>query len=366
MNNKEIVSSYGLFATLVVTVIGVNVFSYPNELANLVGGDGWISVLVSGIISYILMVFICKIEKKNNYCHTYEILQNSFGRVIAILVALSLIWYSIFFVSMGLRIFTEEIKVYLLEKTPTEFIFIVTILVSTYLIRGEVENLVKFNEISFWLMFVPVILVLIFSIYDADFTNILPIFSNSPNSYLKGAIAGINRFAGFQILFLILPLLKGKRNLTRVVFNSVSFITVFYIIIFILVIGVFGKEQTKILLWPVITLVKYINIPGAFIERWEGIIMSIWVIFFFTTFINNYYFAADLLKKALNFKDIKLSSAIIMPFIYLIALYPSNVAELYSLIGMYGPILFSINLIILPVILMIIPSPKKGGGKNPE
>lgn len=366
MNNNEFISSYGLFTTLVVTVIGVNVFSYPRELANLVGGDGWLVILLSGVIVYGLIYFICKVEKKNDYAHTYEILKSRFGKIIGILVALSLIWYSVFFISMGLRVFTEEIKLYLLEKTPTEFIFIVTILAGTYLVRGEIDNLIKFNEISFWLMFVPVILVLILSAYDADFTNILPMLNSTPNNYVKGTIAGVNRFAGFQVLLLIIPFLKDKRNVTKVAFKSMVFITIFYMVVFILVISIFGKDQSKILLWPVITMIKYINIPGSFIERWEGIIMSIWVIFYFTTFTNHYYFASDLLKKVFKFKDIKISSAIIVPFIYLIALYPKNVAEVYSLSVKYGNIFFLINLIIVPAVLVLMPSPRKGGGKNPE
>ncbi|WP_242975491.1 GerAB/ArcD/ProY family transporter [Clostridium liquoris] len=364
LNNKDIVSSYGLFATLVVTIIGVNVFSYPNELANLVGGDGWLVILLSGIIAYILISFICKAEKNNGYSHIYEILENRFGKIIAILVGLELTWYSTFFISMGLRTFTEEIKMYLLEQTPTEFIFLVTILMGTYLVRGEIDNLIKFNEISFWLMFIPVILVLIFSIYHVDFTNILPAFNNPPNSYAKGIIASINRFMGFQILFLIIPFVKDKKSINKVARKGIWFVVVFYIAVFILTVGVFGQNQTKILLWPVITMVKYINIPGSFIERWEGIIMSIWIIFYFTTFTNHYYFASDLLKKIFKFKDIKLSAAIIVPFIYLIALYPKNIAEAYVLTSKYSPIFFLINLIILPIALLLVSSSKKGGNGN--
>lgn len=364
LNNKDIISSYGLFATLVVTIIGVNVFSYPNELTNLVGGDGWLVILLSGIIAYILISFICKAEKNNGYSHIYEILENRFGKIIAILVGLELTWYSTFFISMGLRTFTEEIKMYLLEQTPTEFIFLVTILVGTYLVRGEIDNLIKFNEISFWLMFIPVILVLIFSIYDVDFTNILPAFNNPPNSYAKGIITSINRFMGFQILFLIIPFVKDKKSINKVARKSIWFVVVFYVAVFILTVGVFGQNQTKILLWPAITMVKYINIPGSFIERWEGIIMSIWIIFYFTTFTNHYYFASDLLKKILKFKDIKLSAAIIVPFIYLIALYPKNIAEAYVLTSKYSPIFFLINLIILPIALLLVSSSKKGGNGN--
>ncbi|KAJ48898.1 spore germination protein AB [Clostridium tetanomorphum] len=361
MNDNNIVSSYSLFATLVVTIIGVNVFSYPSELANIVGGDGWIVILLSSIISYFLIYVICKVIRNNDYAHTYEILQNNLGKIFGGLATLSLILYSIFFLSTGLRVFTEEIKMYLLERTPTEFIFLVTILTGSYLVRAELDSLIKFNEISFWLMFIPVIVVFIFSFYDADITNLLPVLNNAPESYLKGIMRSMNRFMGFQILFLILPFVKEKRNIKRIVFNGIIFIALFYVLVFILAVGIFGKEQTKILLWPTITMIKYIDIPGAFIERWEGIIMSIWIIFYFTTFTNHYYFASDLLRKVLNFKDIKLASSIILPFIYLVAIYPKNIAQVYALTERYNSLFFLINLVILPLALLFISSAKKGG-----
>ncbi|MCS4454255.1 GerAB/ArcD/ProY family transporter [Clostridium botulinum] len=42
----------------------------------------------------------------------------------------------------------------------------------------------------------------------------------------------------------------------------------------------FSTEQVKLMLWPGITMIKSIDIPGTFIERWEGIIMAIWTLFF--------------------------------------------------------------------------------------
>ena len=193
----------------------------------------------------------------------------------------------------------------------------ITILVGSYLIRGEIDTLVKFNEISFWIMFIPIILILLCTLNRTDFTNIFPIFNNNPYDYIKAIRTSIFTFGGIQIIYLILPFIKNKKEISKTAFKSIVFVTLFYVIIVIFTLAVFSKSQTKILLWPTITMIKSISIPGAFIERWEGVVMALWVIFYFTTFVNGYYLSADIVKDMFNLDDIKLSSVLIVPFIYL-------------------------------------------------
>ncbi len=245
-------------------------------------------------------------------------------------------------------------KVYLLEQTPTEFLIIVSVLVTGYLIRGEVDTLVKFNEVAFWVSFIPVIFVLMFAFYQGDFTNLLPVLQAKPANYINAIWSTINRFKGIEIIFLLLPFMKKKNKTPKVLVSSLFFVGVFYIFIVILSITMFSTEQVKIMLWPGITMIKSIEIPGTFVERWEGIIMAIWVIFFFTTFVNSYYFSADILKDVLNIEDVKISSLIIVPFIYIIALYPQNVAEVIDLEKNLMPIMFIINIVIIPIVLYFI------------
>ncbi|RXM73122.1 GerAB/ArcD/ProY family transporter [Clostridium tetani] len=366
LKDKNIISSYGLFVTLVVTIIGVNVFSIPRDLATIVGVDGWVSIIIGGIITYVAAYLIYKCIQKSDYKDCYDIFQNSFGKVLGNIVALSIVAYGLIFISVALRAFTEEIKLYLLKDTPTEFIFVVMILSGVYLVRAELEHLIRFNEISFWIMFIPIVFVLLVSAYGVDFTNLLPVFKNKPLSYFKGSINVFYRFGGIGILFLIVPILKKKDKTPKVMKKSLLFISVFYIVIFILSIATFGEEQSKMLLWPTITMISSIDIPGSFIQKWEGIVMAIWIMFYYTSFINYYYLSSDVLKNILKLDDIKLSSAILVPFIYIIGLYPENVAQLGAQTQKLIPTMFIINMIIIPFLIIILNSVKRGGRKNVE
>lgn len=365
MGNREIIGDFGLFATIVVAIVGIGIFSSPREVIDKVGSDAWLITLISGVIVFLLIYLIYMVMKKNDFEHFTNILQNRFGKVIGNTFAILFAGYSIFIVSLEMREFIEVIKQYLLRQTPTEFILVLTILTGTYLVRGEVGDLVKFNEISFWAMFVPAFIVFLLTTINADFTNLLPVLNNKPSNYISASKYILPCFIGIQMAYLILPYVKNKKNSLRVVKRSIIFVTMFYIIVMVLVLAVFSKQQSRILLWPTIAMIKSLDIPGTFIERWEGIVMALWILFYFTTFVNTYFFSSEIVKNVLKLKDIKLSSLLVMPFIYVIALYPGNIAELYNL--KFGTILMlsvtAFVFILLPVLILLV-SNRKGRGRS--
>lgn len=356
MRDKKIIGEFGLFATMVVAVVGIEIFSCPKEVIDKVGSDAWIVTLIGGGVIFSLLYLIYMVMKKNNFEEFTNILQNNFGKFLGGVFAIIFAIYSIFIVSLGMREFVEVIKLYLLRQTPTEFILMIIILTGTYLVRGEIGDLVKFNEISFWIMFVPVFAVLILTAVNADFTNLLPVLNNKPSDYFRASRYILFCFGGIEIAYLILPYVKNKSNSCSVLKKSIMFVTIFYLIIMILVLAVFSKMQSRVLLWPTISMVRSLDISGTFIERWEGIVMALWVLFYFTTFVNTYFFCAEIVKNVFKLKDIKLSSLLIMPVIYVVALYPENIAQLYSLQFKTTPVLLAaiFVFIVLPILILII------------
>lgn len=368
MREKGVIRDFGLFSSIVVAIVGVSIFSCPKDLIDKVGSDAWVVTLAAGLIIFLLLYLIYKVMEKNDFEEFTNILQNNFGRLIGGLMGLMFVIYSLFYIGLSMREFVEVVKIYLLPQTPTEFILITTILAGTYLVRGEVGDLVKFNEISFWVIFIPVFIVLAFTTVNADFTNLLPILNNNSTDYLEGLKYILFCFGGFQIAYLILPYFKNKKNTRRVLARSIIFVSVFYAIVVILILAVFSKTQSKILLWPTISMIKSLDIPGTFIERWEGIVMAFWILFYFTTFVNAYFFSSEIVKNVFRLKDIKLSSLLVMPFIYVIALYPGNIAELYTLQFKTSLILFLtvFVFVLLPILILVVGRVKGRRGSEHE
>lgn len=359
MEKNNFITSYGFFSTIVVTVVGIGIFSYPREVATLVGGDVWAVTIGAGIINLLLLKFAVRAIKVNGFRRITSIVRGNLGGLLGGIVMLAMIIPNVAAISLGMRAFVEVVKMYLLEKTPTEFLILITILVGIYLVRGGIRSNVKFNEIALWVMFIPMVIILLFAIGMADFTNVLPVFRHKPGNYIDSIIRSMFSFGGLEIIYLITPLLKNKEKANRNIMTSLGFIVVFYVLVAMLCIAVFTTSETNKILWPMIAMVRSIDIPGSFVERWDGVVMALWVVFYFTTFTNGFTFSSYLLSDAVPLKDVRLSTMVIAPFIYIIALIPTNISELYTAIHMVVPINFIVNLIILPFILMIT-SRRKG------
>ncbi|MBA5851461.1 Ger(x)C family spore germination protein [Clostridium sp. cel8] len=354
MQDKNFISSFGLFSTIIVTVIGIGIFSYPQQVISIIGTDSWIITILGGILVYILLYIIWFIIKMNGYNKFYFILKNSFGKILGSIFAIIFIIYNIISISFGMRVFTEVIKMYLLEKTPTEFIFIVTILTSIYLITSGLKNVVKFNEVSFWIMFVPIIIVLTLTLNQVDFSNILPVFiADNPHRYLESLKTSIYSFSGIEIIYVMAPFIKKNFSPAKTSAKSMIFITLFYTVAVIIVLSIFSSGETKMLLWPTMTMITSISVNSIFIQKWEGIVMALWIMFYFTTFSNVYYFSCDILKDVFNLKSIKIPCIALGVLIYEAALYPKNIASVYDIGNRYFLALFVFNIIILPIIIFL-------------
>lgn len=354
MKESRFIRSYALFTSLVVTVIGIGIFDFPRKITNDLGSSGWLITILSGLIGFFLMYVIFLVSKKNNYANYFDILNNNLGKVLGAIVGITYIIFTVININIGIRTFAEVLKVYLLKRTPTQFIVATMILVGIYLIRGGVRSIVNFNQIAFWLMFIPILIVVPFTISGADFSNLLPITTSKPINYLKSMWDISYSFIGIEILFFLAPFMENKKYINKTIVFAMLFITMFYVFITIFVIAVFSNQETKTLLWPTITMMTSIDIKGTFIERWQGIVMAIWVIFYFTTFSNLYYCSSKLLNDIFNVNSIKITSFILMPFIYIGSIYPDNIVDLLRISSKILKPLTIINIAIIPIILLII------------
>jgi spore germination protein len=353
MENKKSITSYGVFSTFVATIVGIGIFSYPRELVEVVGTDAWIETFFIGALCYLIIRFIWKVERINNYMEFTALVKRNLGRVFGGLVLTLFSGTMLFYVSISMRTFVEVIKMYLLEKTPTEVLLIITILCGIYLVNGGLGSIIRFNEVAILIMFIPLIIILLIASTLGDYTNILPIFHNKPINYINSIPFSAFSFSGIEILFLVIPFLENKEKGKKTISKGILFVTVFYAIVTLLVIATFSKEHTKMLIWPTITMIKSLNVPGAFIERWEGIMMALWVLFYFTTFCNLYFFSSHIIKQTYKISDISLSSSILAPLIYIIAILPKNIGEVFHIGGAAVPLIFVFNLIFLPLLLYI-------------
>lgn len=354
MGKKGFIEEFALFVSLSVSMIGVGVFYAPSIVAKYVGPGGWISALITGLEIFIILYFIYKVIKVNNFKDITFILTGTYGRFIGKLISLIYSMLILIALAISLRTFSEVISMYLLKNTPTEAIIAAFIFVGMYLSRGGLANVVHFNEIVFWLMFIPIGIMLLLTLPAADFSNLLPIGGYPVRDYFLSSFEILFLFNGFSMAFILIPYVKRKNKIKSVIRNSSIFVTVFYIIIFVLVSATLSSIQTADSIFPTITMLQSISSNSGILEKWDSLIMALWVIFYFTSFANIYYFASITLKDIFNLEDIRTSATIYVPIVYLAAMLPENIIDVRNLRFNYLRVSFVCVLLIIILLTLII------------
>lgn len=352
-DRKHFISGYGLTTSIVTCIMGVSIFSQSRLLVKETGTLAWVVVLLAAFLAFLCAMIIYRIIVNNDYATVDVILENSFGKILGKIVGILFALYGLYTLSSGLRAFVEVVKICLLPNTSTELIMIILILTGVYLVRGGIRCIVSFNEVCFWIMFIPIIC-MFFSLKQADLTNIFPLIPDSNFNLLKGINASIFAFAGFEILFFLMPYINDRKNAKKNIGIGFIIIGITYSITIFLTIALFSKKQTAKLLWPTLTLIRSINVPGTFLERWEGVVMVFWIIFYYTTFINIYYFSGDIVRGIFKLKEVRLTVPITSALVYIFAMYPQNILEVNKSEEIIIPIISYTFLVGLPLILLFM------------
>jgi spore germination protein len=356
---KDKITPAQLAVTIVSVMVGVGILSYPGPVAEAAGVDGWIGIIISGIISLFSSFLIIALGKKFQYQSLVDYGPKLVGRYINIIIMVCFILYFLTFVSMVVRISADATKIFLLDQTPVEVILLGILIMSTYLVVHGINPIARFNEsLQPGIIFI-LIVVLLLTLRDAEFGRNLPVLGDGVVPVMKSIPKIFFSFLGFEILFFLLPFLKKKEKVKRILSVGIISVTLFYTFIMVLSISVFGQKEVANLEYPTIALVKNIEVPGTFIERLESIMMFVWIPFSVTTVVIFLYGASLLTSSLLKLEEHRTVSLLFFPIVFLMAVLPENVLQVSYIAEKtsYAGIGLSIG---LPLFLWSIYGLKKG------
>jgi spore germination protein len=127
---------------------------------------------------------------------------------------------------------------------------------------------------------------------------------------------------------------------------------------------IWGNEHK--LIWPTLELAKTTSLPANVLERLDGAFLAVWVIAVFTTIYSTYYLTIHSVNKLFRVGDQKRFSFFVFPFIFVIAMLPQNVLQMYQIIqyvGCWGLVLT----VAYPFVLLVVAfirKKKRGDGND--
>ncbi|HHW67462.1 MAG TPA: endospore germination permease [Epulopiscium sp.] len=346
---------------LILDLFSVSILSFPRMAAEIANQDAWIAVIGATLLAFIYGYTITSIVKRfpeDTFVEfSSKVLSKSVGIFLSLLFSIKL---SIT-MAMELRIFGELVKQVLLPRTPIEIIMASMLLTCAYLVRKGYECNARLGEILVFIIFIPLIVILLFVLPDTDFSNLKPIFTTPFPRLLKGSYFLSFIYTPIELILLVGPLVNDLKKARRVSFIAITFTGIINVILTIITVSVLGSVGTKQQIWPVMTLMQIIEIPGAFVERQDALMMIFWILIVFSFISTLMYFISFILTRILKAEEHKFLVLPLVPIIYLISLIPDNIVEAFNWIEFLRKYIRILFLLPIPLLLLIVAKIRKLG-----
>lgn len=362
MNKDPKISHIQLRGLIISTTIGVGVLSMQSSLAREMGSDGWIAILITGILMIPLLLIYNQIFKLYPGKDFFEIGRSTLG-FLFYLVLLVLLCYLVLISSTVARNLGELIKTFLLQNTPVQIIILVFIIATSYIATHEIDTIARASYFIYPIIIIFAVFIVIISLPKADFTNILPVFQTDFTSLIKGVRESLFSFYGLEMVLFAIPFVEEKDKIFKSEAIGVFTVIAIYISLYIMTLSHFSIEQIQNRNYPVVFLVRQLDLPGFFLENLDGIVIALWVLVVFASMAPLYFGAGKILSKMFKTKSHKYFIWGLIPVIYYVSLIPKNYIELVTEMSKYLNIAALLAVFVLPLLMLIVGYIRKKVGK---
>ncbi|MBT2603703.1 GerAB/ArcD/ProY family transporter [Bacillus sp. ISL-53] len=349
VNDKYKVSPFYVFFLVHSLQTGLGVLSFQRSLAKATGTDGWISLLLAGLIVHILIWLIYKIFSlvpgdiisANNH---------AFGKSIGNFFSLLFILY--FFV-LGMTViigYINVIHVWMFEEVPSWVFSLVFLTMIYYIITGGFQTITGITFltviVSYWLIFVP-----FYGLKYADFTNSLPIFDHTLLEIMKGTRSTSLSMIGFEVILMYYPFIQNGEKSQKYAQGGALATTLLMLLLYFASEVFYSEKQLALTLWPTLTMTSVIELP--FIQRFEYIIVSWWAIVIMPNMVIPLWAASRGYKRLFNVQQ-KYPLWVMSILILLITIFFFDADSLYILYKIINPYSVCFLVLYLPFLLVFI------------
>lgn len=332
----ERISSSQTGVILINDILATGILTLPRALSDKMGTpDGWISILLGGGITIAASIIIVKLCQRFPNKTIFEFSQEIMGRWGGMLVSLVIVGYFLVASSFQVRSMAEVTNFFLLEGTPSWAIIMSLMWVSIYLIVGGIQPIARLFELILPLtVFIFLVAVFLgFGIFDID--RLRPVLGLGIGPVLKGLKTTTLSFAGPETMLFLMAFMQKPNKGIKVVVSSIAFVMVLYLITFVMVIGVLSLDGAEARTWPTLDLLRSFELHGLVFERFESLLLVIWIMQMYSTYTIAHYGAA--LGLARLFKKNAASCAYaLLPIIFIVATASKSINDVFALGGFIG------------------------------
>ncbi|ARI78196.1 GerAB/ArcD/ProY family transporter [Halobacillus mangrovi] len=350
------------FFIIVQTEIGVGILSLPYDLHTVAKQDGWISLLIGGILLQIVLFIIWLIAKRYPEKDFFEINEAVFSKWVGKCVSFLYIAYFIIVGMVILLLFVRLISLWVLPQTPFWILAFFMILVCFYLASGGVIVMGRFYTFVSPLLIFLIVFV-IYATKESKLLYLFPILQSGWMPVIKGANEAVLSFFGFIISLVIYSKVEGKpKQKLRTIFYAHWCVVLFYLFTVIVSFTFFSTIEISFVQEPLLFMLKSFEFPV--VTRLDLFFLSIWMVSVATTITTYIYMIGLGIIDVFNTKTTTIPNLIAAALLFIpssIVGYNMNLVDQINNLVVWFGYIFSIAFLVIIYVVSLLRGNKRGG-----
>lgn len=363
MGNSKI-TSMQFIQLIIISRIILAFITLPSLKAAPENQDVWISTALSFFIMLLLSIptYLLWIKFPNQSIIQYS--KTLLGNWVGGLIGFLIICFIIHTISLSLSQISMFFTSAIMPETPDLFFIFSLVLCCAYAVFKGIEVLGRISEIVAPLIIISTIAALLILSKIIQLDSLLPVMEKGVFSVMQGSFYEAGNTFEVLIFAMLLPNLNDRQKGKTVFIASFLILVSLLLIISITILGIWGSNEAKSLLFPFAFTLKLAEVTDI-IERVEIIYISLWTLGFFIKISLLYYLSAVGVSHLFNFKEYKHFvipiGSIVIP---LSIIMTPNIIELREFLSYKTFTLYSLVFILFIPTILLITSYIRGKGEK--
>ncbi|MGM0753703.1 MAG: GerAB/ArcD/ProY family transporter [Bacillota bacterium] len=352
--DRRKISPFLVFFLIHSIQVGAGVLGFQRVISKNAGYDGWISVILAGIFTHILMFIMYLILEKSGgdlvSAHTLV-----FGKWIGNIFNLLFTFYFSLLVITIMRTYIEVLQVWMYPRLSTFMFALFFLILVYYIVNGGVRTIAG---TAFFGTVLPsyLILTFAFTFKYADFRNILPVFDHTIKDILISTKNMSLTYLGYEAILMLYPYIKDAKKSQKYAHWGLITTTIIYTLIAIISFAFFSQKQLEKTVWATLSMWKIVEMP--FVERFEYIGIANWCLVILPNVCISLWCASRTIKRMTPLRH--RHALVIICILCLCTLtFITDREQVNFLNTISGQIGFYFNFIYIPALLVLVTIMKK-------
>lgn len=338
---------------LLIEIFSTTSLLLPALIVREVDRDGLIPLFIGSLLALVYTNIMVSILDRTRYDYA-GFVKKSIGEIGGIVIAV--LYFLRFAMRCGfaLQLFCQLVLKSLLPDHRLWTVAIPILLLCGYVALKGIEARGRTLELLFFVIFVPIILVLVLALPDVELGRVIPTMQTSLGSLWRGSYGVFLSYGALEFILFSVPHVSEKKGVRKSVIIACGAAVVLNLVIFIVTVGMFGVESSKHSLWPALRIMQTVKLPGGFVERLDILLIAFWVFSMFGILSAYLFYAGHFASKFLPKKSYEWLVLAFMILVYCMVSFAPSLEQSFLLFSKYMAYMDFPLAIGTPILILVI------------